>query len=569
MYLRVTQRRNRDGSSVAYYALAENVWNAQTKRSEAQVVHTFGRADHLDKAALQRLVVSIQRVINADAAGAIATPDKASLPDIEIDAVFELGVVLTARTLWEDLGIGAAIRGCIADGELSAPHEMALFAMAAQRLEEPGSKLSCATRWLPDITYLPEARDLTLYQFYRALDFLAVWSDQIERAVFLRAADLFRLDVDLIFYDTTTAYFEIDEPDEHCELWGGKLYAPLRRRGHNKEGRDNQPQVIIALAVTRDGMPVRSWVLPGDTADVTTVGRIKDDLRAWRLGRCVFVGDAGMYSADNLVALARGLGRYILAVPMRKVKDVETEVLTRPGRYKPVADNLQVKEVVVGDGERRKRYVLCLNPEEAERERAHREQVLKELCAELDLLREREADHPKAACELLASRRYGRYLTTDYTGRPRLDAAKVKAAEKFDGKFVVITNDDTLSAEDIALGYKGGWIIESCFRRMKQTGLEVRPMFHWTARRIEAHVQLCVLALQMQRAAEIRCGLPWARIAHELGALKAVRYQVGGRSIVQRTKIAGDLAALLKKLGIPMPKRLLAVIEAPETPAAA
>ena len=311
---------------------------------------------------------------------------------------------------------------------------------------------------------------------------------------------------------------------------------------------------------------MRSWVLPGNTADVTTVARIKDDLRAWRLGRCVFVGDAGMYSAENLAALSRGLGRYILAVPMRKVKDIETEVLTRPGRYKPVADNLQVKEVVVGEGERRKRYVLCLNPQEAERERAHREQVLTELCAELNLLREREADHPKAACELLASRRYGRYLTTDYTGRPRLDAAKIKAAAKFDGKFVVITNDDTLSAADIALGYKGGWIIESCFRRMKQTGLQVRPMFHWTARRIEAHVKLCVLALQMQRAAEIRCGLPWARIAHQLGALKAVRYQAGGRGIVQRTKIAGELADLLKKLGIPIPKRLLTVTEAPGTP---
>jgi hypothetical protein len=569
MYLRVTERRNRDGSSVAYYALAENVWNARAKRSEAQVIHNFGRADQLDKAALQRLVVSIQRVIDADAAGAIAVRDKASLPDIEIDAVFELGIVLAARTLWEDLGIGAAIRACIMEGELTAPHELALFAMAAQRLDDPGSKLGCATRWLPDIAWLPEARDLTLHQFYRALDFLAMWSDQIERAVFLRAADLFRLDVDLIFYDTTTAYFEIDEPDEHGELWGGRLYAPLRRRGHNKEGRDNQPQVIIALAVTRDGMPVRSWVLPGDTADVTTVARIKDDLRAWRLGRCLFVGDAGMYSAENLAALSRALGRYILAVPMRKVKDIETEVLTRPGRYKPVADNLQVKEVVVGDGERRKRYVLCLNPEEAERERAHREQVLAELCAELNLLREREADHPKAACELLASRRYGRYLTTDYTGRPRLDAAKVKAAEKFDGKFVVITNDDTLSAEDIALGYKGGWIIESCFRRMKQTGLEVRPMFHWTARRIEAHVKLCVLALQMQRAAEIRCGLPWARIAHQLGALKAVRYQTGGQGIVQRTKIASELADLLKKLGIPIPKRLLDVTEAPGTPVTA
>jgi len=108
----------------------------------------------------------------------------------------------------------------------------------------------------------------------------------------------------------------------------------------------------------------------------------------------------------------------------------------------------------------------------------------------------------------MASRRYGRYLSADWRGRPLLDAAKVKAAEKFDGKFVVISNDDTLSAEDIALGYTAGWIIESCFRRLKQTGLQVRPMFHWTPRRIEAHVKLCVFALQMQRAAEIHASFP-------------------------------------------------------------
>jgi hypothetical protein len=191
--------------------------------------------------------------------------------------------------------------------------------------------------------------------------------------------------------------------------------------------------VIIALAVTRDGMPVRSWVLPGDTADVTTVARIKDDLRAWRLGRCLFVGDAGMYSADNLAALSRGLGRF-LAVPMRKLKDVERDVLTRPG---PLPQS-----------------------EEAERERQRRVQLLRELDAELGLLEQREDDHPKAACALLASRRFGRYLSADWRGRPQLGAEKVKAAEKFDGKFVVISNDDTLSAEDIALGYKGGWIID-------------------------------------------------------------------------------------------------------------
>ena len=566
MYLRVTERRNKDGSKVSYYALAENVWNAEAKRSETQVVHSFGRADEVDRAALERLVKSINRVLDVDTA---APTTGGEARDIEIERVFELGVPLVARALWEELGIGPAIRRCMAESDLAAPHETALFAMAANRLEDPGSKLACASRWLPDVAWLPDAAGLKVDQLYRALDFLTMWTSEIEHDVFLRTADLFNLDVDLIFYDTTTAYFEIDEPDEEPQEWGGRLFAPLRRRGHSKEGRDNQPQVIIALAVSRDGMPVRSWVLPGDTADVTTVEKIKDDLRAWRLGRCVFVGDAGMYSADNLAKLSRGLGRYILAVPMRRLKEVETEVLTKPGRYKPVADNLQVKEVWVGEGERRRRYVLCLNPEEAARQRQHRELVLAEVEEELALLRQGRQDHPKGACHLLASRRYGRYLDTDYLGRPKLDKVKIKAAEKFDGKFAVITNDDTLSADDVALGYKGGWIIESCFRRMKQTGLQVRPMFHWTPRRIEAHVRLCVLALQMQRAAEIRCGQPWGRIAHHLTGLKAIRYTAENRTIVQRTKISPELAEILKKLGISTPKKIVSVDERPAGASAA
>ena len=568
MYLRVTQRRNRDGSTVRYYGLAENVWNTDSKRSETQVIHSFGRADQLDRAALERLVRSINRVLGDDEQVGDGAPAGTAPPDIEIDAAFEFGIPLTARHLWEELGIGPAVRDCLSKAELTAPHEAALFAMAANRLDDPGSKRACAERWLTDTAWLPEATDLTVDHLYRALDVLAVWADAIERAVFLRAADLFRLDVDLIFYDTTTAYFEIDEADETEQVWAGRLFAPLRRRGHSKEGRDNQPQVIIAMAVTRDGMPVRSWVLPGDTADVATVARIKEDLRAWNLGRCLFVGDAGMYSADNLIALSKGLGRYILAVPMRRLRDVDEAVLTRPGRYRKVADNLQAKEVVVGDGERRKRYVLCMNPEEAERQRQHRDEVLAGLRAELALLAARDAEHPKAACALLTSRRYGRYLSTDAAGRPHLDSGKIAHAARFDGKFVVITNDDTLSTQDVALGYKGGTIIEACFRRMKQTGLEVRPMYHWSPRRIEAHVRLCVLALQIQRSAELRCGLPWARIAHILAGLKAVRYQIAGRTIVQRTKISPEAAEILKNLGISKPKKLLTVIEPPQANAA-
>ena len=182
MYLRVTERRNRDGTTVAYYALAENDWNAEAKRSETRVIHSFGRADQLDRAALQRLVASINRVIDADAADTLPTRGKTAVGEIDIDAVFELGVVLAARGLWEQLGIGEAIRSRMACIGLTAPHEMALFAMAAQRLDDPGSKLACATRWLPDIAWLPEADNLAVDQLYRALDFLAVWSDEIEEA---------------------------------------------------------------------------------------------------------------------------------------------------------------------------------------------------------------------------------------------------------------------------------------------------------------------------------------------------------------------------------------------------
>jgi hypothetical protein len=144
----------------------------------------------------------------------------------------------------------------------------------------------------------------------------------------------------------------------------------LRTRGHSKEGRDNDPQVIIALAVTRDGIPVRSWVLPGDTADVSTVERIKEDLRQMRLGRALFVGDAGLYAKANLAELSRGAGCYILATPIGRVKEIKEEVLSRPGRYAEITPNLRAKEVIVGRGERRRRYILCLNTEEAARRSA-------------------------------------------------------------------------------------------------------------------------------------------------------------------------------------------------------
>ena len=226
--------------------------------------------------------------------------------------------------------------------------------------------------------------------------------------MFWHAVDLFKLEVDLVFYDATTAWFACDEEDVAEQTWRGLTFPPLRKRGHSKEGRDNDPQVIVGLAVTRDGLPIRSWVFPGNTPDVSTVQRIKDDLRAMKLGRVLFVGDAGLYSRANLAELARGAGRYVLATPLAKVKEIRDEVLARPGRYATITPDLDAKEVIVGEGERRRRYVLCLNREEAARQQHRRDELLEQLQAELDHARRRPSQGRLPAAGLSALRALSR-----------------------------------------------------------------------------------------------------------------------------------------------------------------
>jgi hypothetical protein len=563
MYLRTTRRRNRDGSLAEYYQLAETHRDPTTHRPTAHIIHNFGRADAEQREGLLRLARSITRVCN----DGVEPPAELAAPGekIELEWARPLGTVHVVRALWEELGLGEILRSHQRRRGRRAPHEVALFTMVANRLLEPLSKLACHADWLGARVYLPDAEALTLDQLDLALDFLDTHSAAIEREVFFRTADLFHADVDLIFWDTTSVYFEIDDEDEHAQTRRGTTLPPLRKRGHSKDRRDGDPQVVVGLALTRDGLPVRSWVFPGNTVDATTVAQVKADLRGWKLGRAIFVGDAGMDSETNRRELAKGLGHYILAMPVGKLKEVQEEVLARPGRFRVINATLEVKEVVVGTGERRRRYLVCRNQAEAERQRRHREEILTALKAELARLDPDAAAHSKRACELVASARYGRYLTRGPGGRLALDAEAVRAAARMDGKYVLLTNDDTLTPEDVGLGYKSMMIIEACFRRMKTTGLRIRPVYHWTAHRIVSHVKLCVLALLIERAAELRTGETWRTLRLALDELKAVRYQVQGTTIVQSTRPTPKATAILKKLKISPPSRLLAAEKAPAT----
>ena len=554
MYLRTTKRKNKDGTVTEYLQLAHNERDPVTNTTVARIIHSFGRADQLNRDDLVRLIRSIARVcgitiIDPGAGDGAADKGSGLIPDdLEILRTVEYGPILVIQTLWERLGIGKTLRSLLKKRKCSTAYDQALLAMTANRLCDPESKLGVWDRWL-EKTYLPGCKGLKLRHMYEAMDFLHAHIPEVEEAVFFQTANLFNLSVDLIFYDTTTASFAIDYADDGDEGDPG-----LRQYGHAKEGFWS-PQIVVALAVTREGLPVKSWVFPGNTADVTTIERIRKDLRGWQLGRALFVADSGMNSADNREELARACGKYLLATRMATVAEIKNEVLSQPGRYTAIKDNLQVKEVMIGDGERRRRYILCYNPKEAERQRLHREEIVRLLEEELSRHHDPTAS-AGWAIELLASKRFKRYLKTTKSGKIRLDRAGIKEASRYDGKWVLETNDDTISLEDAALGYKSLLIIERCFRSLKRTQIQMMPMYHWAPRRIETHVKICILALLLERVAELRCGAPWSRISNSLEKLQATECRSSQHSFFQINQVRKDVEEIMKKLAIPMPPRV-------------
>jgi len=561
MYLRESKQKRADGSVVTYLQLAENLWNAERRRAETRILYNCGRAN--DEGVVERLRRLAKSILRRCAPEEIVAAD----PAWRLVCAWPYGDVYALEALWQRFGIAETLGRQAGARRLGFDVERALFAMVANRACAPASKLYCHEQWLKEDVRIAGTERLSLQHLYRAMDFLEANKEAIEREIFFRVADLLSLDVEVIFYDTTSLHFEIDEEDrgvgseeivQGSRAAGRKLYRAPRKRGHPKNGRSDVPQIVVGLAVTREGFPVRHWVFPGNTVDVTTVAKVKEELKGWQLTRCLFVGDAGMVSEPNFKALAAGGGKYLMCIPMRRGDEVTADVLSRAGRYQEVAENLQVKEVVVGKGERRRRYAVCFNPQEALRQSAHREELLKELEAELASLRHLpEEGHSKRECALRSSARYGRYLKDTRSGLV-IDTQAIKAAERFDGKFVVHSNDDTLSAEDMALGYKQLQRVEEAWRDMK-SGLDLRPVFHWAPHRIHAHVAITVLSLLLERAAEHACQDTWRNIHDDLRRIQLAQLLSPHGRVWQVTDPTPEAAKRLKSLDIKPPPPILSL----------
>jgi hypothetical protein len=545
MYMRRTRRTNKDGSTVSYLQLAHNERDPETGCPAAKVLWNFGREDSVDKDALRRLMQSIARVLSPDEHAAAGMGF--DIGSIAIRSGKSLGGAWALDQLWEKLGIRTALRNLLADRQFAAPVERAVFAMTANRALAPSSKLAIED-WVKNDVVVEGLPEVQVHQLYRAMDFLIENNERIQETVFFSTANLLNLEVDLIYFDTASICFEV-EPDARDE-------EELRRPGCSKDHRPDLLQAVIGLAATRDGIPVRCWVWPGNTNDMEAVAQVKKDMTGWRLGRVITVVDRGLSSADNLRHLQRAGGHYIAGERMRAGMKTVEEALSRQGRYRPVRENLEVKEIMVGDGEARIRYVLARNPVEAERDRRNREETLAVLREKLKELKPACGEqHSKAVCELMASRKFGKCLTLGSDGVPRIDQAKVKQEARLDGKYLIRTSDDTLSPEDAALGYKQLLEVEDAFRTLKST-LDMRPMYHRLSDRIRSHVLLCWLALLLVRIAETKVGDTWPKIRTQLERIRIVEMDTPDGRVVQRTEINPAQKTILSRLGLGQPKKI-------------
>jgi len=294
MYLRTIARRNKDGSVARYYQLAHNARNARGW-SQTEVLYTFGREEELDRGALARLARSISRVLTPGQALAAGAPE-----ELRFRASRSLGGAYLIDRLWRRLQADAAIERALSKRRHPAEIGRTLFALAANRARAPSSKLRRALRWARDQVALPGVEAFGEDDAYRAMDALSECEAEISEGVWSSVATLLDLEADLIFLGTTSTYFEAEEEDSSTEERAG-----FRRLGHSKDRRADRPQVVIGMAVTRDGLPVRVWSFPGNASDQVLIRTVKDDLLAWRLSRVVWVLDRGFASAEDRRHLQR------------------------------------------------------------------------------------------------------------------------------------------------------------------------------------------------------------------------------------------------------------------------
>jgi hypothetical protein len=519
-----------------YLQVVESVRDGERVRQK--VIGTLGRADKvLASGKIDALIQSLAKYSRH-----FKVVEANRRPEIEALSSREWGPALVFGKLWEHQGIGDLIKRLAHDRRFEFDVERACFAMALQRLCAPGSDLQ-ASRWISTVE-APGFEALSLQHFYRTTAFLAEVRDELEAELSWRDRDLFSLELDLIFIDTTSLFVYTDAETD------------LRKRGYSRDRRPDLPQFVLCVVVNRHGWPVAWDIFPGNTADCRSlelmVGRLRKRLQ---IHDVVLVGDRGMISTDTIKLLTEDKGApfsYVLGCRMRKQKEVSAEVLARAGRYQQVADNLDVKEVLVGQ----RRYVVCRNPIEAAKDQASRGAILAKLQETLS------EKGPKA---IIGNRGYARFVRVA-KGGISINQDAVDADARMDGKFVLTTNTNLPTAE-VATTYKSLWRVERTFREQKST-LEVRPIYHHRDDTSIGHIVASFLALRLevdlQRRLDKRgVSVSWPDLMTDLKKVHAVLIELEGTRYRLRTAMQGASLHAFHAAGTSIPASVTSLHELP------
>jgi len=519
---------------------------------QQRVLYRLGRLDELlASGQLEALLHSLGRfsekytILGAHANGASITTRTRIV-----------GPPLIFQRLWQECGIDRVLSGLLRDRHFEFPVERAVFLTVLHRLVAPGSDRA-AEKWKQDYA-ISGAEELALHQLYRAMAWLGdplpepeqkgatpfvarTTKDLVEEGLFAHRRNLFS-GLDLVFFDTTSIYFEGD---------GGQTIGWY---GHSKDHRPDRLQMVVGVVMDQEGNPLCSELWPGNAADVKSLVPIVERLKTrFPVGEVCIVADRGMISAETIQEIQKRHWKYILGVRMRSSKEARDEVLGRGGRYQEVyprsADPddpspLKVKEVRVED----RRYIVCRNEDQAEKERQDREAIVASLKAAL-------AGGDKS---LVGNKGYRRFLET--TGeRFTINEEKIQEEARYDGKWVLTTNTE-LAASEVALKYKQLWMVEDIFRSMKSL-LETRPIYHKCDETIRGHVFCSFLALVLRKELQGRLErkgwhLEWADVMSDLDRLQEIEMSIDGKGYVVRTETKGTVGKVFQTCGVAVPPTL-------------
>lgn len=528
MFLREVVTGQRTNTPVRYAQIVES-YRDDAGKSRHRILMSLGRVDRIDREQVRRLVTALSRYL-----------DTGQLPEGgHLGEVRDFGIPWLAEALWQRLGLPRFFRRELKARKYEAPVERALFAMVAHRLVDPSSKRACA-EWLELDAWVPGTRGLQLQHLYRAMDFLDDCHEALEAALYAHRRTLFDR-VELVYYDTTSTYFECDDPGDEPEQYG------LRQRGYSRDLRPDRRQIVVGVAVDQLGLPIASDVHSGDTSDSLTVVPMLTRLRAMGLTRVVWVADRGMASEANRAAVREARLHYVVGVRLRAAEELREAIAADAQPYRRAAEGLQVKDVRVGD----RRLVVCFAPASAERDLKLRTGAIERMRPVIE-----RVNGGADAAALTEHGLYRRLVSRGPDGGFHLDKSKLEREAQCDGTFVLEVSDDAMSAEQAALAYKGLLRVEQSFRVLKQ-GVDLRPIYHRLDARIRAHVSLCLLAYLLERVVEVEAGVPFEHVRKPLARVRAVELKFEQQTVWEPSMLAPELKSVLTKLKVPLPPKVL------------